>query len=199
MLLGHLNALDITGGRVRVRKVHFRHQPIAPLNTYRRYFGCTVRFGQSEDGVFFSDGDFACPILHPDLQLYQAATAFIDASFTRYTPPLHAQVRGVIMQFFGTDHCTNERIATTLNLHPRTLHRRLREEGTSFQQVKDEVRRDAMLYYIRHTNLDFVAISERLGFAEQAVLTRTCHRWFSASPTDLRSQGQRAAALSRQN
>jgi AraC-like DNA-binding protein len=69
-------------------------------------------------------------------------------------------------------------------------------EGTSFQQVKDEVRRDAMLYYIRQTNLDFAVISEKLGFAEQAVLTRICNRWFSASPSQLRSPGRRVAPAS---
>ena len=189
LLLGHLTALEITGRRARVRKVHFRHQPVAPLKTYRRYFGCAVRFGQSEDGVFFSDADFACPIIHPDSQLYRAVTSFIDASFTHYRPPLYAQARGVIMRLLGSEHCTNERIASALNLHPRTLHRRLREQGTSFQHLKDEVRRDAMLYYIQQTNLDFAAVSERVGFAEQAVMTRTCHRWFSASPTELRSRG----------
>ena len=196
MLLGHLAAVEITGRRARVRKVHFRHQPVSSLRIYRRYFGCAVRFGQSEDGVFFSESDLACPIIHPDSQLYQAATSFIDASFTRYTPPLHAQVRGVIMQLLGTDHCTNERIATALHLHPRTMHRRLNAEGTSFQQIKDEVRRDALLYYIRQTNLEFAEISERLGFAEQSVMTRTCNLWFSASPTKLRSQEHRVAPTS---
>ena len=196
MLLGHLAAVELTGKRARVRKVHFRHQPVSSLRTYRHYFGCAVRFGQSEDGVFFSESDLACPIVHPDSQLYQAATSFIDASFTRYRPPLHAQARGVIMQLLGSDHCTNERIATALNLHPRTLHRRLRAEGTSFQQIKDEVRRDALLYYIRQTNLDFAVISEKLGFAEQAVMTRTCNLWFSASPTKLRSRARRVAPAS---
>jgi AraC-like DNA-binding protein len=190
MLLGHLAAVEITGGHARVRKVHFRHQPVSPLRIYRRYFGCGVRFGQSEDGVVFSERDLACPIIHPDSQLYQAVTSFIDARFTRHRPPLHAQARGVIMQLLGTDHCTNDRIATALNLHPRTMHRRLTAEGTSFQQVKDEVRRDAMLYYLQQTNLPFAAISERLGFAEQSVMTRTCQRWFSTSPTKLRSQGR---------
>jgi AraC-like DNA-binding protein len=193
MLLGHLAAVEITGGHARVRKVHFRHQPLSPLRIYRRYFGCGVRFGQSEDGVVFSERDLACPIIHPDSQLYQAVTSFIDARFTRHRPPLHAQARGVIMQLLGTDHCTNDRIATALNLHPRTMHRRLTAEGTSFQQVKDEVRRDAMLYYLQQTNLAFGVISERLGFAEQAVMTRTCRRWFSTSPTKLRSQRRRAA------
>lgn len=195
MLLGHLAAMEITGRRARVRKVHFRHQPVSPLKTYRRYFGCAVRFGQSEDGVTFSESDLACPIIHPDSQLYQAVTSFIDASFTRYRPPLYAQARGVIMQLLGTEHCTNERIAAALNLHLRTLHRRLREEGTSFQQLKDEVRRDAMLYYIQQTELHFAAVSEKLGFAEQAVLTRTCRRWFSTSPTELRSRGSRVTPL----
>jgi AraC-like DNA-binding protein len=194
MLLGHLAAMEITGRQARVRRVHFRHQPVSSLAIYRRYFGCAVRFGQREDGVIFSERDLACPIIHPDAQRYQAATSFINARFTRCRPPLHAQARGMIMQLLGTDHCTNERVAAALNLHPRTLHRRLRSEGTSFQQVKDEVRRDAILYYLQQTNLDFAAISERVGFAEQSVLTRICHRWFSASPTELRSRWRRVAA-----
>jgi len=189
LLVGHLAAVEITGGRARVRKVHFRHQPVSSLRTYRRYFGCAVRFGQNEDGVVFSERDLACPIIDPDSHIYQAATSFIDAKFTRHRPPLHAQARGVIMQLLGTDHCTNDRIATELNLHPRTMHRRLQAEGTSFQQIKDEVRRDVMLYYLQQTNLAFALISERLGFAEQSVMTRSCKRWFSASPTKLRSHG----------
>src|SRR4029077_9913922 len=102
-----------------------------------------------------------------------------------------AQVRGVIMRLLGTEHCTNERIAAELHFHARTLHRRLASDGTSFQQIKDEVRRDVVLYYRQETNLDFGRISEKLGFAEQSVMTRRCNRWFSASPTKLRSQGSR--------
>jgi AraC-like DNA-binding protein len=191
LLVGHLSALEITGGQARVRRVHFRHQPVSSLRTYRRYFDCDVRFGQHEDGVVFSERDLACPIVDPDRQAYRAATTFIDAKFTRHRPPLHAQARGVIMQLLGTSACTNERIASELKLHPRTLHRRLSAEGTSFQQIKDEVRRDALQYYLQQTNLDFALISERLGFAEQSVMTRTCNRWFAASPTRLRSQRRR--------
>ena len=100
------------------------------------------------------------------------------------------------MHFLGTENCTNDRIATALHLHPRTMHRRLDAEGTSFQQIKDEVRRDVMLYYLQQTQLEFALISERLGFAEQAVMTRSCNRWFSASPTKLRSQARRLTRTS---
>lgn len=197
LLVGQLAAAEITGGRARVRKVHFRHQPVSSLGTYRRYFGCAVRFGENEDGVFFSERDLASPIVDPDLQVYRAATSFIDAKFARRRPPLHAQARGVIMHFLATENCTNDQVAAALNLHPRTMRRRLNAEGTSFQQIKDEVRRDAMLYYLQKTNLEFTRISERLGFAEQSVMTRNCNRWFSSSPTKLRSQRPPPATRSR--
>ncbi len=191
MLLAHLNAIEITGGRARVRKVLFRHQPLSPRNVYRRYFGCDVRFDQREDGVVFSERDLVCPIVDPDMQAYEKATIFIDKKFTRVSPPMQAQVRGVIMQLIGTEYCYNERVAAELNLHPRTLYRRLKAEGKSFQEIKDEVRRDVALYYLHQTDLDLTDIAEKLGYAEHSVFTRSCIRWFSASPSELRSQAVR--------
>lgn len=194
LLLGHLAALEMTGGHARVRKVHFRHQPVSPLKVYRRYFGCEVRFGQDEDGVFYTPRDLACPIIAPDATSYADATSFIDTQFTQHAPPLKAQTRGLIMHGLSGDTCTNEHVAAELGLHPRTLHRRLKIEGTSFQDIKDEIRRELMLYYLRETGLDFAQISAKLGFAEQSVMTRRCQHWFGLSPTKLRAQARAIAA-----
>lgn len=193
LLLGHLAAMEMTGGAARVRRVHFRHQPVSPPKLYRRYFGCEVRFGQNEDGVLFFRRDLNSPIVAADADAYRDATALIEAQFTRQRPPLHAEARGLIMRYLGGD-CTNDRIAAELNLHTRTMHRRLRAEGTSFQQVKDEVRRDVMLYFLQQTDIDFTQISERLGFAEQSVMTRNCRRWFADSPTRVRLAARRRDA-----
>ena len=187
ILSGHLSAMEITGGHARARRVHFRHQPVSPLPVYRRYFGCEVRFGQEEDGVLFAQRDLAARIIDPDVEAYAAVTAFIDAEFTRHHPPVHAQARGVLKRLLAGGDSSNARVASELNLHLRTLHRRLKAEGTSFQRLKDEVRRDALLYYVQQTRLDFARISERLGFAEQSVMTRSCNRWFGMSPTRLRA------------
>lgn len=189
ILSGHLSALEITGGHARTRRVHFRHQPQSPLSVYRRHFGCEVRFGQDEDGVLFSDHDLACRTIDPDAEAYRAVTAFIDSEFIRHHPPIHAQARGAIMRQLASGGSTNARVAEELGMHLRTLHRRLRAEGTSFQQLKDEVRREALLYYVQQTRLDFARISERLGFAEQSVMTRSCNRWFGMPPTRLRTAG----------
>jgi AraC-like DNA-binding protein len=188
LLLAHLNAAQITGGRVRVREVRFSHQPLSPLRNYRDYFGCEVRFDQPVDGVVFSEQDLRCPILDPDAQLYEMAAAFIETRFTRATPPMHARVRGLVLQHLGDEGCTNERVAADLCLHPRTLHRRLKAEGKSFEGIKDEARRDVALRYLQHTDMSLTRIAERLGYAETSVLSRSCFRWFGVPPSRLRAQ-----------
>ncbi|WP_205691921.1 AraC family transcriptional regulator [Caulobacter soli] len=194
LLVGHLSASEITAGGARARKIYFRHQPVSSPRTYQRYFGCEVLFGQKVDGVVYLERDLAAPIATRNAGGYEAATSLIDAKFSRQDPPLRAEVRGVIMRFLGTRLCRSERVAAELDLAPQTMARRLKAEGSSFQQIKDEVRRDLMIYYLQATNLDFGRISERLGFAEQSVMTRNCNRWFLASPTKLRSTAQHAAS-----
>jgi AraC-like DNA-binding protein len=103
---------------------------------------------------------------------------------------MHAQVRGVVLQLMGSEACSNTQVAAALHLHPRTLHRRLKAEGRTFQEIKDEVRRDVALYYLQRTDVDLTHIAQRLGYAEHSVLTRSCARWFSASPSRLRSKSR---------
>jgi AraC-like DNA-binding protein len=186
LLLAHLNAMEITGGRARVRQVRFRHQPLSPPAVYRRLFGCGVYFDQRVDGVLFSEADVACRTVAPDASAYRAVTSLIDTAFPRVSP-VRAQVRGVVLQYLGSEQCTNELIAGELNLHPRTLHRRLKAEGTACHEIKDDVRRDLALYYLQQTDLDFTRIAERLGYSEHSVLTRSCLRWFAASPSKVRA------------
>ena len=186
LLVGHLEALAMTGSHARGRRIHFRHEPISPPRTYRRYFGCEVRFGEPADGVVFLREDFACPIMQHSAQLHSDMVSYIEHAFPAQRPPVHAQVRGLIMRRLSLGDCSSGVIARAMNLHNRTLRRRLKQEGSSFQEVKDEVRRDLALYYLERTELDFRRISEKLGFAEQSIFSRNCRRWFGQSPGEIR-------------
>ncbi|WP_395396815.1 AraC family transcriptional regulator ligand-binding domain-containing protein [Novosphingobium sp. BL-8A] len=194
LLLGHLGAMAITGGRVRAREVHFRHRNLAPARAYRRYFGCDVRFCCTEDGVAFRAEDMACPILDPDAETLAAVIAQIRKSSTRQRPTVSTLVRGMVMQRLWTSKCGSEDVARLLAMHPRTLHRRLRDEGSSFQRIKDEVRCDHMLYYLERTELELGAISHKLGFSEQSALSHFARHMLDASPSDLRARAARGAA-----
>lgn len=197
LLIGHLGAMEMTGGRARARSIHFRHQPVSEIKHYRHYFGCEVLFEQGQDGLVFSEQDLACAIREPDTRAHGEMIAFIDREFTRRSPPMHAMVRGVIKRLLGTGDCSNACVAAELNMHLRTLHRRLDSEGTSFQQVKDEVRRDIMLYYLQQTDFECSRISQKLGFAEQSVMSRKCMNWLGASPTEVRLRRKDSAKAGR--
>lgn len=185
MLLAHLNALELSGGRARVREVWFRFQPLAATREYYDYFDCNVRFEQSLDGVVFSDSDLECETLEADSVRYAEAKAFIDSHY-RGKVPMRAEVRALITQLIDGGDCSKERVAAELHMHPRTLHRRLTEEGTCFEELKDAVRRDVAFGYLRGTNLSVQRIAEKVGYAEQSVLARSCSRWFDASPRAIR-------------
>jgi AraC-like DNA-binding protein len=197
LLVGNLGTLGLTDGQARARRVLFRHQPISALKVYRRNFGCEAGFGRSADAVIYSRQDLSCAITAPNARAQQIAGDIIEARYARHKPPLHANIRGMISHILETEYCTKEHIAAEYGLHPRTMARRLAAEGTSFQLIKDRVRRDRMLYYVQETGLDFTAISEKLGFSEQAVMTRCCHKWFAMSPTALRAALAKAAGPAR--
>jgi AraC-like DNA-binding protein len=186
LLLAHLNAIEITGGKAGVRQALFRFQPLSSPSTYRRHFGCEVRFEQPVNGVVFSDADLQCPTVHPDSQLFSKATTFIEANFPRVEAPLRVRVRAVILQLIERSSCNKERVARELRMHPRTLHRRLRADGTCFEEIKDGVRRDIALGYLHTTGLSLQRIAEKVGYSEHSVLTRSFSRWFAASPREVR-------------
>lgn len=188
LLLGNLGAMEMTGGYARARQIHFRHEPVSDPATYRHHFGCVVHFGEPADGMTFSAADFASPILGHDENIRRDMASCIEAQFPHRRLPFVAQVRGLIMRRLTLGDGSAAEVARALNLHVRTLSRRLADEGSSFQHVKDEVRRDLTYYYLQRTDLDFRAISEKLGFAEQSIFSRSCRRWFDKSPTCLRQE-----------
>ena len=178
----------ITGGQARAREIWFTHEPLAPLSTYRTHFKAAVRFGQVMSGLFFEERDFELSVPDTDPQLYEIATSFIDQRFPPATTSVSTRVRAIIARLLVEGNCTHDRVASALGLHPRTLQRRLREEQESFEGIKDSVRRDVALRYLRQPNVSLVRVTEILGYSETSVLSRSCHRWFSASPRQLRNE-----------
>lgn len=188
LLLTHHASLEISGGHVGAREIWFSHEALAPLSTYRAHFGCIVRFGQPSNGLFFSNRDLEHHIFDPDPQLYEMATSFIESRFIAINLTISSRVRAQIARTLNAGACTNERIAATLGMHPRTLQRRLREEGHCFEEIKDEVRRDAALRYLGQPGMRLTRVAEMLGYSETSVLSRSCYRWFSTSPKQLRNE-----------
>jgi AraC-like DNA-binding protein len=177
-------AANLSGGQCCPREVRLR-EPQAGEHT--TYFGCPVHSGAGADGLVFALRDFAIPIPGIDPLIYALATSFVETRYPPKAPVLSARVRANIERLLQDGQCTSSAVAAMLGMHPRTLQRRLRAEGKAFEAIKDDVRRELASRYLTRSELPLIRVAELLGYAETSVLSRSCLRWFAASPRQVRA------------
>jgi AraC-like DNA-binding protein len=185
LLVTHFNALAMSGARARTREVWFVHDPVSPASVYRQSFGAPAYFAQPYNAVVLDSADRAIPIVGRSEQLYELATNFIDTQFPAPEALVSTQVRSLLTRDLGMDY---REAAAALGVHPRTLQRRLRDEGARLDEIKDSVRRDAALRYLSQPRTPLAKIAMMLGYSELSAFARSCQRWFKCSPLQLRQK-----------
>ena len=187
LLLTQDIALTISEGQVRPREVWMMHEPLSPPARYREYFGAEVRFGQSKDGLFYTDSDIDLPIPNVDAQIYEISTDFIENRCPSADVVLSNRVRTLVERLLLKGDCNYGSVASMLGMHPRALQRCLHSEGESVESIKDQVRRDIALRYLKQSSMPLIRVAKMLGYSETSTLSRSCDRWFSLSPRQLRA------------
>ncbi|BFM17450.1 hypothetical protein R50073_36330 [Maricurvus nonylphenolicus] len=79
-------------------------------------------------------------------------------------------------------------IAEQLQISPQTLSRRLQEEGTSYQTIKDNIRRETAIALLTHSKLSVKEIAFTLGFQESSAFSKTFKNWFGMTASQYRQQ-----------
>jgi AraC-like DNA-binding protein len=189
-----LGARCMSGGRAEVREIWFRHDRISPIETYMAYASGPVRFAQPRNRVVLDPASAMLPVVGRDEEVYELATRFIDMRYTRPEEPLHKRVRAVLSQMAALGEVQTSDVAAVLCMHPRTFQRKLREEGLRFDAIRDEMRRELALRYLRHTQLPLGQVANMLGYNDLPAFSRSCQRWFGAAPGQLRRNRDTAEA-----
>ncbi len=78
--------------------------------------------------------------------------------------------------------------AAALHLSDRTLQRRLSAEGTTFQRLLDDTRRELAQEYLRKPRYTLQRVADLLGFDDPSNLHRACRRWFGETPGHYRAR-----------
>lgn len=73
-------------------------------------------------------------------------------------------------------------VGEVLEVHPQTLRRRLSAEGTSFKDIKNQLRRDTALHYLGKQGLSIEEIAHRAGFSESSAFIRAFKSWTGVTP-----------------
>jgi AraC-like DNA-binding protein len=99
---------------------------------------------------------------------------------------LSARIRRRLRQLLPGDVPDFDRLAGELNMTSATMRRRLHEEGSSYQGIKDQLRRDLAIGYLSHSERSVMDIALELGFSERSAFHRAFRKWTGASPGEFR-------------
>lgn len=152
-------------------------------------FGCPVRFGAADCRFLLAEADLARAIPSRDpmlLGLHERAMQERLSSLDATT--LRQRVGDDIRRGLHLGEPRRQDVAARLGLTDRTLQRRLSAEGTSFQQLLDDTRRELARQHLHDHRLALTQVAGLLGFVDQSNFFRACKRWFGMSPSQFRAQ-----------
>lgn len=170
-------------------KVHIPHAPLRPRAEYVAYFGCAPSFDDRLTGLTIEAATLSRPLQRDDIT-HQALLEYLRSVVATEEPGLASGVRDLVRRLLPTGAVTLEVIAAQFSLHPKALQRRLASEGHTYGSLVDRVRKDSAERYLRETELSLTHLARELGYSEQSVLTRSCHRWFNDSPANIRRRAR---------
>ena len=180
---------------VPLSSVSFVHQAPEYAEDYQFLFKCAdLRFGQHEACLRFPKRLLDLE-LQQDEQSLEAFLAngcleMVDAVAPRrsWTHRLRGLIERDLQRLPEF-----EDVARRVNLHPQTLRRRLAAEGTTYKDLKDDLRRAAATYHLQRGGLSVEDVADKAGFSEASAFIRAFRRWTGQTPHDYRLACRKAA------
>lgn len=171
--------------RRSVRSVELPHHPLSPVRRYLDFFGTDVKFGRPTAALRVERSALDAPFADGNEAIRRLAVQYLTANFPDPGSQVAPRVRRVLAASLAGSP-TIAHAARLLAVHPRTLQRRLAAEGSRFDALLDDVRREAAHRLITTTGLPLGQVSALVGFAEQSTLSHAVRRWFGVGPRELR-------------
>jgi AraC-like DNA-binding protein len=175
---------NLTGHAIEPLRVTFCHGAPPDLAEHRRIFGPAVQFDAAENllGFLTSDLDALVRSSNPALlEVFERhANAVIDeldehgAVSRRVVQVLTERVKGIAPAL--------DEVAAELAMSARSLQRTLRAEGTSYQVLLDNVRRELAVRHLAVRGTSAAEVAFLTGFSEPSAFSRAFRRWTGLTP-----------------
>ncbi|HKO96644.1 MAG TPA: AraC family transcriptional regulator [Pyrinomonadaceae bacterium] len=170
-------------------RVSFQHHQPADTTEHQRIFDCPVSFGSAKNEFVFDSSALARPLAKADPGLCAVLDRHAKEMLAKFPGPedsLLDRTRTLIKDELSGGDASLNRLAAKLGMSGRTLQRKLREQGTSHQELLDEMRRDLAIRYLREPEMAICEVAYLLGFSESSALHRAFKRWTGMTPSEFR-------------
>jgi AraC-like DNA-binding protein len=155
---------------------------------YYGLFRSPISFGAEISAIVFARADVYRPLPATNRELARANDKILAAYLKELTEgDLISRVKRAITNELPSGSPSEEVIAKSLFMSPRTLQRKLSNEGTSYSILLDAVRRELAEQYVTDPSLSLSEIGFLLGFSEQSAFSRAFRRWTGQAPSAARA------------
>ena len=178
----------LSEGKCHLQEVRFPHRALADEATYHARFDAPVIFGATLPTLIIPAKDLKISLSENIPELQDIARKHLESQLPRRKMAFVDQVRRAVEGLLGTGSCGHRSVAGNLFMHQRTLQRRLRNEGTSFEAIKDDARKELAKRYLAQPDVSFAQIAGLLDYKDPSGFTRSCRRWFNATPRQMRTR-----------
>lgn len=170
-------------------EVFFSYPPPQQVNEYAYLFPGKHHFNAKCMGFSFSSHFLESAVVQNTgtLKSFMRRCPVELFSHPKTDFSLTSEIRSLLLKQQVGETPTVDTVAGSLLLTRRTLIRRLKEEGSSFQEIKNLVRRDRAVYYLTSHSLSVSEIAAKVGYSDPAVFARAFKSWTGVSPREYRA------------
>jgi AraC-like DNA-binding protein len=155
---------------------------------YEDYLGVPVERAET-NSITFTAADARRPFLSANDAMWDIFEPELRRRMDDLTreASFRERVRACLTEIIASGHYSMNDVASKLAVSPRTLQRRLKQEGTSFQKELDDLREQLARHYLSTTDHSIAQVAFLLGYNEPNSFFRAFRTWTGDTPDSVRS------------
>lgn len=155
---------------------------------YERVFGCQVLFNQDKIAIGLKEEHVEEKVITANYNLLSVLIAHATEKSASLNKTLGfvSLVKKSMLNLIQPEFPSIDQVSSHLNISARTLQRKLKEEGKTYQEIIDELKLEFAKSYLNQAELAISEIAYLLGYADASAFNRSFKRWTGTTPSDYR-------------
>ena len=162
----------LCGPEWSILEVRLMRSAPADPGPYRRCFRAPLVFAAEQNGVVFDAAWLDRPNATADPYLHRHFSAHVAELRQRASADFVERVHKTLISLLRARRCSVEDLAAELGMHPRTLTRRLEENGAGYRELHAAARHELALHLLGNGRDDLATIAAMLGFSGTSAFSR---------------------------
>jgi AraC-like DNA-binding protein len=171
--------------------VCFTHGAPRGLSVHKRIFGSRVEFGCDFNGIVCKAEDLEQQVSHSDQLMARYVRQYLDALLINRELSMSDRVRELLWIRVPSGTYSLEAMAKQLGVSGRTIERQLKQDGTSFSALLNQVRAEMVRQYVESAGRPLYDVAELMGFSALSAFSRWFRDEFGCSPSEWRATAGR--------